>query len=272
LSNTVITSPVSGFVGKRTLDPGGWVTPNSASFLSVVDISTVRMVAAIVEKDLRRISSGMKASVTVDAYPGESFEGRIAQVAPVLDPATRTAQIEVEINNATSRLKPGMYAKVDFVVERRPNALVVPANSVIDLNGKKGVFMPEENVAKFKPVTLGMSHPDYVEIVEGLNEGMRVVSTGAAALREGDRIVLLGQGGGRSGRGGRGGNAAAGDGAGRGPAGANAVAPAGGGQNAPAGAPGATPGSAGAGAGAGAGVGAAADGQGRRGRGPSTNQ
>ena len=275
LSNTVITSPVSGFVGKRTLDPGGWVTPNSASFLSVVDISTVRMVAAIVEKDLRRISSGMKAIVTVDAYPGESFDGRIAQVAPVLDPATRTAQIEVEINNATSRLKPGMYAKVDFVVERRPNALVVPANSVIDLNGKKGVFMPEENVAKFKPVTLGMTHPDFVEIVEGLNEGMRVVSTGAAALREGDRIVLLGQGGGRGGRGGRGGNAGgSANGGGPGPADANAGAPANGGQGAPAGAPGATPRGAGvgAGAGAGAGTGAAAEGQGRRGRGPSTSQ
>lgn len=269
LANTVITSPVSGFVGKRTLDPGGWVTPNSASFISVVDISTVRMVAAIVEKDLRRISPGMKASVTVDAYPGEAFEGHIAQVAPVLDPATRTAQIEVEINNASSRLKPGMYAKVDFVVERRPNALVVPANSVIDLNGKKGVFMPEENIAKFKPVSLGMTHPDYVEVVQGLNEGMRVVSTGAAALREGDRIVLLGQGngnGGRGGRGGRDGNASGtGGGGGRGPAAVDAVAPSGG-QSAPAATPGAPP------PGAGASTGAAVDGQGRRGRSPSTGQ
>ena len=280
LANTVITSPVSGFVGKRTLDPGGWVSPNSTSFISVVDISTVRMVAAIVEKDLRRISSGMKAVVTVDAYPGKSFDGRIAQVAPVLDPATRTAQIEVEINNANSRLKPGMYAKVDFVVERRPNTLVVPSNSVIELNGKKGVFMAEENVAKFKPVSLGMTHPDIIEVVEGLNEGMRVVSTGAAALREGDRIVLLGQGGGRGGRGGRGGTAAGGtaaggNSAGRGPAAADAVAPASGGQSAPASAPRATPGGPGTGAGAGSAAGTgrgATEGQGRRGIAPSTGQ
>ncbi|MFN7982233.1 MAG: efflux RND transporter periplasmic adaptor subunit [Vicinamibacterales bacterium] len=206
LANTVITSPVTGFVGRRLLDPGGWVTPNAnAGFISVVDITSVRLVANIIEKDLRRITSGMKANVSVDAYPGETFEGRIAQVAPVLDPATRTAQIEIEVPNREFRLKPGMYAKVSFVVERRANTLVVPANAVVDLNGKKGVFLPQENTARFKPVSLGMTHPDLVEVTEGLDEGARVVSTGAAALREGDRIVLLGQGGGRGGRGGQGG-------------------------------------------------------------------
>lgn len=206
LANTVITSPVSGFVGKRALDPGAWVTPNS-SFISVVDIGIVRLVANIVEKDLRRISQGIKADVSVDAFPGEKFEGRIAHVAPVLDPATRTAQIEVEINNANFRLKPGMYAKVDFTVEHKENTLVVPANAIVDLNGQKGVFLPDEgDVAKFKPVTVGMSNPSQVEVSNGLSEGMKVVTTGAAALREGDRIVLFGQSApnGPNGRGGRG--------------------------------------------------------------------
>lgn len=230
LSNTVITSPVSGYVGRRALDPGGWVTPNTTTFISVVDISFVRLVANVVEKDLRRITAGMKADVAVDAYPGEKFVGRIAQVAPVLDPATRTAQIEVEIPNPNSRLKPGMYAKVDFVVEHKENTLVVPANAVIELNGKKGVFLPDEgDVARFKAVTIGMSQPDQVEIVDGIAEGTRVVTTGAAALREGDRVVLLGAGG-RGGRGGRGGNGGRAGGAPGGApgAGAPATAPAGG--------------------------------------------
>ena len=89
LSNTIITSPVSGFVGKRVLDPGGWVTPNTP-FISVVDIGVVRLVANIVEKDIRRITEGLPAMVEVDAYPGEQFMGKVAHVAPVLDPATRT--------------------------------------------------------------------------------------------------------------------------------------------------------------------------------------
>jgi RND family efflux transporter MFP subunit len=212
LANTSITSPVSGFVGARVLDPGAWVTPNSA-FISVVDISVVRMVANIVEKDLRRISTGMKANIEVDAYPGEIFEGRIAHIAPVLDPATRTAQIEVEIQNSTFRLKPGMYAKVSFTVEHKANTLVVPANAIVDLNGKKGVFLPDEgDVAKFQPITVGMSDPKQVEVAEGLAEGTRVVTTGAGALREGDRIVLLGQGQ----RGAPRANGAGGEGSGRG--------------------------------------------------------
>lgn len=211
LSHTVISSPVSGFVGKRTLDPGAWVTPNS-ELISVVDIAVVRLVANIIEKDLRRISSGMKASVEVDAFPGDRFEGRIAHVAPVLDPATRTAQIEVEIDNRHFRLKPGMYAKVSFTVEHRSNTLVVPANSIVDVAGKKGVFLPGEgDVAVFQAVTLGMADTDRVEIA-GLAEGVKVISTGAAALREGDRIVLLGQGP----RGGRGDGGPNGRGEGRG--------------------------------------------------------
>jgi HlyD family secretion protein len=223
LSNTIIASPVSGFIGKRALDAGAWVTPNS-SFISVVDIGVVRLVANVVEKDLRHINSGMKADVIVDAYPGEHFVGRIAHVAPVLDPATRTAQIEVEIENTSFRLKPGMYATVSFVIEHKEKVLVVPANAVIEAQGKKGVYVPGDgNVAKFQAVTLGMADPAQVEITSGVTEGMRVISTGAAALREGDKIVLLGEnqrggeGGGRSGRGGgRGGRGNGGGGNGEG--------------------------------------------------------
>lgn len=191
LSNTVIASPVTGFIGKRALDAGAWVTPNS-SFLSVVDITTVRLVANIVEKDLRRISQGQKADVAVDAYPGETFVGRIAHVAPVLDPSTRTAQIEVEIPNPQFRLKPGMYAKVSFLVEEHPHALVIPANALVDSNGKAGVYQPvdEGDTATFRPVTVGLMSQDLVEVLDGLNEGERVITTGAAGLREGDKIVI----------------------------------------------------------------------------------
>ena len=124
LSNTVITSPVDGFVGKRTLDPGASVGVNT-SFISVVDIRTVRLVINVVERDLRRITQGTAVAIEVDAYPGETFNGRVARVAPILDPATRTAQVEIEVPNPGYRLKPGMYARARFTVEEHRNALVV---------------------------------------------------------------------------------------------------------------------------------------------------
>jgi HlyD family secretion protein len=193
LANTVIVSPVNGFVGSRTLDPGAWVTPNTA-FISVVDIGVVRMVANVVEKDLRRIATGFPADVEVDAYPGETFAGKVAHVAPVLDPATRTAQIEVAVENSNYRLKPGMYARVIFTVDRRDNTLVVPANAVVDIGGNRGVFQPGDgDVAKFKAIETGLVDQDLIEVASGLAEGDQIVTTGAAALREGDRIVPLGE-------------------------------------------------------------------------------
>jgi RND family efflux transporter MFP subunit len=220
LSNTTITSPVEGFIGKRTLDPGASVGVNT-SFISVVDIRTVRLVINVVEKDLRRINVGTMANIEVDAFPGETFNGRVARVAPILDPASRTAQVEIEIPNATFRLKPGMYARARFTVEKHQQALIVPTLSVVDASGKIGVFMTggaNNDTATFHPITVGIEHADFTEVTDGITEGQRIVSTGAGALREGDRVTLAGANaaarGGRGGRGRRGGGAGAGDAAG----------------------------------------------------------
>ena len=195
LNNTVIASPVNGFVARRAADPGAYVSQN-APVADVVDISTVRLVANVVEKDMRRVGAGDPAKVEVDAFPGEVFNGRIARVAPVLDPATRTAQMEVEIPNQANRLKPGMYARVNLTIEERANALVVPANAVVDRDGQRGVFLADNDTVAFRPVEIGIEEGGRVEILGGITEGDRVVTAGAGALQNGDRIVLAGRPGG----------------------------------------------------------------------------
>ena len=131
----------------------------------------------------------------MDAYPGDTFNGRIARVAPVLDPATRTASIEIEIPNRDNRLKPGMYARISLTVEERKNALVAPKNAVIDFENKRGVWMPnEETRAQFVPVELGIEDPTPIEIMAGLKEGDRFVTTGAAAVRNNDQLIIAGEG------------------------------------------------------------------------------
>ena len=77
------------------------------------------------ERDIRRITGGLEARVEVDAYPGETFTGRVANMSPVLDPATRTASIEIEIPNPGFRLKPGMYATITLTSELAPDAVLV---------------------------------------------------------------------------------------------------------------------------------------------------
>ena len=230
LTNTQIVSPVDGFIGKRYLDPGAFASTN-APVASVVDIRTVRMVANLVERDMRRVPVGTPANVEVDAYPGEVFKGRVSRVAPVFDPSTRTAEIEIEVQNVDYRLKPGMYSRVQLTVSNRSDAITVPRNALVDLNGRTGVFVaaapekaegtrgggggPSAMVAKFVPVEVGIRDGDAIEITKGLDNGVRVITTGASAIKDGDRIVAATEGTGRAGEGrgsGAGGRGSTGDG------------------------------------------------------------
>jgi RND family efflux transporter MFP subunit len=232
LANTNILSPVDGFVGKRFLDPGAFVGPNAPVF-SVVDIRTVRLVANLVERDMKRVSAGTPGAVEVDAFPGERFSGKVSRVAPVFDPATRTAEMEIEVPNPGYRLKPGMYARVQLTVDTKSDALTVPRNAVVvDPDGKQGVFVavtgnpgggtgnagdrgrnPGQNAqrsgspaggpamtAKFIPVETGIRDEERVEIRAGIDDGARVITTGAGALKDGDPIVAAAPEGRRGGR------------------------------------------------------------------------
>jgi len=137
--------------------------------------------------------------------------GRVARIAPVFDPQTRTAEMEIEIPNAGYRLKPGMYSRVDLTIDSRDNAMTVPSNAVVEVQGQTGVFVastaepqqvsnppapgaaPTAMTAKFQPVQLGIRQGEQVEITSGLTEGARVITTGATALKDGDRIVASNQ-------------------------------------------------------------------------------
>ena len=193
LENTVMVSPVDGFIGRRYLDPGAYVT-SSTAVASVVDISLVRLVANLVERDLRLVQEGVRARIEVDAFPTESFEGRIARIAPVLDPATRTAEIEIEVPNPDFRLKPGMYARVSLVVGNKSQALVVPREAVVIRTSARGVFRVDSSggspTAQFVSLVTGLEDELHVEVIDGVSEGDRVVTTGAAGLQHGDPILL----------------------------------------------------------------------------------
>ena len=125
----------------------------------------------------------------------------------------------VEINNGQFRLKPGMYARVSLTVEERKNTLVAPKSAVVDFENKRGVWIPnKDNRAAFVQVQLGIEDTERIEITGGLNEGDRIVTTGATAVRNNDQLIIAGAAkpgaggpGGAGGRGGRGG-AAGGDG------------------------------------------------------------
>jgi RND family efflux transporter MFP subunit len=229
LDNTNVVSPVDGFVASRAVDPGAFVGQN-APIVDVVDIRRVRLVVNVVEKDLQQVTLGDNANVNVDAFPGETFSGRIARVSPVLDATTRTATIELEIPNPGFRLKPGMYARVSIITANKRDALAVPANAVVDVNGRRGVYVAgEDNTARFRAIRVGIEEPALVEVLDGVEEGETVVTTGAAGLTDGARFTVAGA----AGRNGGGTNGAPRGGGARG---AECVPPAGSGNRNPSGA------------------------------------
>ncbi|MEE9568120.1 MAG: efflux RND transporter periplasmic adaptor subunit [Candidatus Binatia bacterium] len=192
LNYTEVISPFAGYVGKRFVDRGALVNPNTP-LVSIVDISSVRVDISVVEKDYRKISSGQLADVTADAYPGRRFQGKVARVAPVLNQETRTGGVEIELPNPAGNLKPGMFARAEIVVQRRSGVLLIPEGAQVRTPKGYGVFKVLNKGSKVRLVSVktGISHKGWVEIKGSLQPGDRVVTLGSNLLRDGQKVTVI---------------------------------------------------------------------------------
>jgi len=185
---TRLYAPMSGYIGDRNLHPGALVDPSSA-ILSVFDLSRLKTVVAAPEQQLRKLRVGLTARVAVDAYPGEHFSGTISRISPVVDPATRSAQVEIMIPNRQSLLKAGMFVRA-AVVLRNMRSLAVPREAIVTRESQQGVFVIEDGKAHYLPVDIGVSQEGHVQVLSGIEPGQEVVAAGAQFLNEGDPVRL----------------------------------------------------------------------------------
>jgi RND family efflux transporter MFP subunit len=158
--------------------------------MTMVDIDVVKAVAAVDELKIRFVSLGQPAKVTLQAYPGEVFSARVTNISPVSNPANRAIDVEVSIPNASHRVKPGMYAQVEFEQGRR-NGLVLPIVAVVDRAGRKYVFAAIGGKAVMKEVTTGAVAGDMIEITSGVEATETIVTTGADKLESNDKITVI---------------------------------------------------------------------------------
>jgi Cu(I)/Ag(I) efflux system membrane fusion protein len=167
-----------GVVVEKTARIGMRFMPGDALY-QLADLDRVWLVANVFEQDLGLVRTGMTAVATVSAYPGRTFTGRIAFVAPVLQPETRTVQVRIELPNADRALKPAMYASVDLAAGRTPPTLTVPDAAVID-SGTRRLVLVDRGGGAFEPRTVrtGVRGGGYTEILEGLVDGDPVVVDG----------------------------------------------------------------------------------------------
>jgi RND family efflux transporter MFP subunit len=198
-----ITAPFAGVVTKRYAHPGAMIQAGTASqtqAMPVVRISQIhrlRLVLPVPESAVSRVKLGGAVEVRVDALQ-QVFQGRVARFNDRLDAATRTMETEVDIDNRTGVILPGMFGTATIVLETRAEALAVPVQAVSGHATKPAVMVVKGGVLEERTVTLGMETPGLVELLTGVAEGDLVVTGNRSGLKAGRRVeTKLMTGGGR---------------------------------------------------------------------------
>jgi len=176
-ANLVLRSPINGVVLEKTAVAGARFAPGEVLF-KLADLSSVWVQAEVAEQDQAALRVGRGARVTVDAYPGAIFTGRVSFISPVLNPQTRTVQVRIELPNRDGRLRPAMFAQVELAAgERTASVLSIPVSAVID-SGTRQLALVQVAEGRFAPreLKLGQRTADYIEVLEGLGEGEQVVT------------------------------------------------------------------------------------------------
>lgn len=179
-----VRSPIGGIITEKHAIVGELSDP-SRSLYTVADLSSVWVLVDINEKDLAKVHKGQGAIVTVGAFPDMKLKGRITYIADLVDEATRTVKARVEVANPGRKLKPEMFATVELALAAdAPPVVAVPEDALQDLDGKKVVFVAEQE-AEFaaRQVQAGRTAGGMVEIVSGLEEGERYAIKGAFILK-----------------------------------------------------------------------------------------
>lgn len=180
----MVRAPINGTVLEIGVAPGEYRNDTTALLMSIADLTRVWLNADVAEPAIGSIHAGDEVAITLVAFPGEVFAGKITRVADVLDPQTRTVKVYVELPNPGGRLRPDMFGTLRHVKARRQTP-VVPLASVVQQYGRTVVFV-EHEPARFerREVVLGARVGDRVAVLQGVTAGERVIVDGAILLKD----------------------------------------------------------------------------------------
>ena len=182
VSSFALAAPFSGTVIEKDAVLGELAQPDKSLF-TVADLSVVWIEADLFEKDLGKVAPGAEAVVTVSAYPNESFKGRLTYISSTVDKDTRTVKARVEVRNPDGRLKPEMFANAAIATSGAIEAIVVPPDAVVLMQGIPSVFVRSADGFEPRSVELGERLYSGVVIKSGLKPGELIVVSGAYALK-----------------------------------------------------------------------------------------
>ena len=189
--NATLVSPINGVITARNYDAGDMYAM-SAPIYTVEQIVPVKLLVGVSETDYTKVKKGDSVEITADALPGQTFSGKIRKIYPTVDPATRTFTVEVVVDNNNSALRPGMFAraKISFGVN---NNVVIPDVAVVKQQGSGERFvyvLNADNTVTYKKVVLGRRMGAEYEVLEGLEDGAKIVTGGMIRLKDGIKVIV----------------------------------------------------------------------------------
>ena len=190
--DSVVRAPFDGVITKKMMHEGEvsslWAYKWEA--LEIMDLSSIKLECDVSEKLKASLRVGMDAEIKIDAYPGETFTGRIATVNPLVEPGQRTFRIKIVIPNPDRKLTAGMFARVQIALNRKENVLVIPGNEILERPDGYFIFVVKDGAAEQRQITLGDREENLAEIKDGLKEGELVVTEGSHRLQNGYKVDI----------------------------------------------------------------------------------
>ncbi|MFU8820702.1 MAG: efflux RND transporter periplasmic adaptor subunit [Gammaproteobacteria bacterium] len=189
-SYTEIRAPISGVVAQRHIRLGNTISANEPAF-RVTKLDPLIAYIHIPEREFRRLEPGQPAELSLDAIPGQRFAARVKRISPVVDPATGTFKVTLEVPEQGHRLKPGMFGRFNIVWDQRRNVLLVPRVAIVDDDVSQSVFVVTGGQAERRTIRTGYVSGNKVEVVDGLSGDEEIVVIGQSGLREGARVEIV---------------------------------------------------------------------------------
>ena len=190
LDSSRILSPVSGFVAAKMTDKGETVAPGTP-LMRVVARGAVEFRAKVSETDIAKVAAGQQVTVTADALSNQTFVGSVAEVLPAAETATRAFEIRVVVPNPRDDLKEGMFARGKILLARKEQAVLLAKDAAVrDERGALHAFVVEGDTARRREISVGLEAVNKYEVISGLSAGEKVVVSGQAGLRDGDKVSV----------------------------------------------------------------------------------
>lgn len=191
LENTILRSPVDGVVTARNYDVGDMYSMASPIF-TVEQIVPVKLLVGISEADYTKVKKGDSVEITADAIPDKTFYGSIEKIYPTIDPATRTFTVEVVVKNPYKTLRPGMFTRVTVNFGTNNN-VVIPDVAVVKQQGSGERFvyvLNSDGTVSYTKIVLGRRMGAEYEVLEGIEDGAKVVTGGQIRLKDGIKVIV----------------------------------------------------------------------------------